>query len=331
IPPVSIRDMVIHPRERDLILGTHGRGVMIIDDLTPLRALNEDIIQKELAFLPSKPYVITPTIRSQNFPGDDEFSGTNPNSNAVVTYYLKKRHIFGDLFLEVYDKEGNLIKKVPSGKRKGINRVYWNTRKKPPRIPRGKGLAFQAAFGPSLAPGNYTVKLTKGEEVYETEVELVFDPRSPHSKSDLQANFEATTRSYELLEELAETVAHIQALEEQAGERIEKLKTSKFKESISSFKDDLNMLRKTLVATRSGGITGEVRLREKLSEVYGGISGYSGKPTQSQVDALEDIAVEIKAAITAFGSQLEKLPKINKGLKKRKLDELTYVPEKEEE
>lgn len=332
IPPVSIRDMAIHPREHDLILGTHGRGIMIIDDLTPLRALNEEIIQKDLAFLPSKPYAIGPRIMGQNFPGDDEFTGQNPSNNAVVTYYLKKRHIFGDLFIEVFDQEGNLVKKVPSGKRKGINRVYWNTRRKAPKIPKGEGLSIGAAFGPSLAPGTYTIKLTKGEETFTTETELIFDPRSPHKPEDLQANYDAVLRSYELLGRLAETVEHIRALEDQAGERLEKLKKGKFKESVKSFQTELNSLRKTLVATKSGGITGEVRLREKLSDVYGGISGYTGRPTASQIQALEDISVEIEAAIKQFDEiRSASLAKINKGLKRQKLDALKYVPKEETE
>lgn len=326
IPPVSIRDMAIHPRERDLILGSHGRGVMIVDDLTSLRALNEDLIQEDLAFLPSKPYIISPTIRGQRFPGDDEFSGTNPSSNAVVTYYLKKRHIFGDLFLEVYDKEGNLLKKVPSGKRKGINRVYWSTRRKAPEIPRGKGLAIQAAFGPPLAPGTYTIKLTKGDKTYSTDTELIFDPRSPHTPEDLQTNFDAVDRSYQLLENLAKTVEEMSSLEEQAGEIKEEITSTKLKESVASFERNINDLRKTLVATKTGGITGEVRLREKLSEVYGGISGYSGRPTQSQIQALEDISKEIEAADIAFSRIKQVLPKINKGLKRKKLDPIVFTP-----
>jgi len=55
VPKVAIHDMFIHPKENDLILATHGRGIMIVDDLTPIREIDETIIQQDLAFLNSRP------------------------------------------------------------------------------------------------------------------------------------------------------------------------------------------------------------------------------------------------------------------------------------
>jgi len=78
VPNVSIREMVIHPRENDLILGTHGRGIMIIDDISPLRKLKQEILATDLTFLKSRDYVIDNLGIMQIFPGDDEFRGPNP-------------------------------------------------------------------------------------------------------------------------------------------------------------------------------------------------------------------------------------------------------------
>ena len=153
IPRVAIHEMVIHPREHDLIMATHGRGILILDDLTPLRSLNQDVLQKDLAFLPSKPYLISSMAAKQSYSGDDEFRGRNPVDAVYITYHMKKRHIFGDMFMEIYNSEGEKVADLPAGKRKGINREAWTPREKPPKVPVSNSLAGGDFFGPTYPPG----------------------------------------------------------------------------------------------------------------------------------------------------------------------------------
>ncbi|MEZ4998100.1 MAG: hypothetical protein R2758_11775 [Bacteroidales bacterium] len=101
------------------MLATHGRGIIIIDDITPLRHLTPSLMDQEFAFLPVRPYFFPSGVGSQDFPGDSEFTGPNPSTSATVCYYLKKRHVFGEMYIEVYDEGGNFLKKVPAGTRKG--------------------------------------------------------------------------------------------------------------------------------------------------------------------------------------------------------------------
>ncbi len=148
LPKVAVRDIAIHPREADLILATHGLGIQIIDDITPLRALNPDVLSKSAEVLPSRPVLKKAKAWIMEFLGDGQYSGPNPPNGAMINYYLKKRHIFGTLKLEVYDGKGKLIKTIPTTKHKGINRVYWDMRLKPP-----KNISFAFAFcGNSFRP-----------------------------------------------------------------------------------------------------------------------------------------------------------------------------------
>ena len=103
IPQTGIYDLAFQKRENDLVLATHGRGIIIIDDLTPLRNLTESVMDQEFAFLPVRPYYFPSGMGSQDFPGDAEFTGTNASSAATVAYYLKKRHVFGEMFIDIYD------------------------------------------------------------------------------------------------------------------------------------------------------------------------------------------------------------------------------------
>ena len=74
LPNVAVRDIAIQPRESDLILATHGRGIYILDDLTPLRALTSEMLTKDLVMLPSRPSVLELPAGEQRFDGDSELS-----------------------------------------------------------------------------------------------------------------------------------------------------------------------------------------------------------------------------------------------------------------
>src|SRR6202008_3739858 len=117
----------------DLMLATHGRGVIIIDDITPLRELTQLNLDNDLAFLPSKATYIGSDTYGGAFP-DGGYSGDNPDEDFTLIYYLKNRVTQGSVKLEVYDVENNLITTLPASKRKGINQASWNLRVKPPRV-----------------------------------------------------------------------------------------------------------------------------------------------------------------------------------------------------
>src|SRR5207247_1378333 len=135
LPAVAVRDLAIHPRDHDLVIATHGRGIWIIDDITPLRALTTETLAKEAAFISAKPTVQRLPAFGGWVNGDAAFAGDNPTDEAVITYYQQKRHIFGDLKVEVLDQDGKLLSVVPSSKRRGLNRATWSMRLKAPRVP----------------------------------------------------------------------------------------------------------------------------------------------------------------------------------------------------
>ncbi|MEW6731748.1 MAG: glycosyl hydrolase, partial [Acidobacteriota bacterium] len=140
-PSVAVRDIVIHPRESDILIATHGRGLYIIDDIVPIRKITPQILQSNVAILESRPSIASLPAQVQDFPGDDEFVGSNLREVAYITYYLKDRHVFGDFKIEIYDSDGKLITTLPAGKRRGINRVEWFMRLKPPKTPPAPTLA----------------------------------------------------------------------------------------------------------------------------------------------------------------------------------------------
>src|SRR5439155_1525487 len=108
-PRVAVRDLQIHPRDGDLVLATHGRGIWIVDDLTPLRALSNDVLAKDVAFVSGRPSQQRLFAGGGWSEGDATFIGENPPSGALITYYQRARHLYGPIELEVLDGQGKLV------------------------------------------------------------------------------------------------------------------------------------------------------------------------------------------------------------------------------
>ncbi|MCD4698480.1 MAG: hypothetical protein K8S16_19815 [Bacteroidales bacterium] len=293
LPNVSVRDLTIQERESDLVLGTHGRGIMIIDDLTPLRQLTEDILQQDVAFLESKPYKLGYLGWAGGLTGDDEFVGSNPYGSSIITYYLKKRHVFGDMFIEIYNEAGEKVKEMAAGKRKGINRIPWRMRMKPPKVPRSPLLSFRSIYGPTYPPGEYTVKIIKGDKTYEGKINVVYDETIPHSIADRDARMELVMDAYTLLEDLGFLDKQVTEIRDQAKVKAAKANNKSLSKKLNTLSDKMKTLHKELVATTvTNEITGEEKLREKIADIYSSALGFQGKPTQSQIDRLSNLKAQ---------------------------------------
>lgn len=330
-PPVPVKDMVIHPRESDLVIATHGRGFYIVDDITPLRTITDDVLESDVSFLESKPTIISQLASYMNYQGSDEFVGSNPSEVAKITYYMKKRHIFGDMRIEIYDPDGELIKSLPGGKRRGINRVLWQMRLKPPKVAPSPVMAGGAMFGPMVPEGTYKVKLVKGNKAYETELQIMADPDSPHSAEDRKLQSETVWKLFDMQSRLAYVSEAIQDVKKQAEERAGKLKENdRVRKSLEAFAERMDELNKSIVATRTGGITGEVKLREQVVGLYASVSRYTGRPTQTHLDRIPYLEKKIEKANADFESILsEDLDRINRRLESKKLDPVKVITKEE--
>lgn len=332
LPDVAVRDLAIHPRDNDLVIATHGRGIWIVDDITPLRALTPEMLAKEAAFMPSAPVVQ----RIQAFGGwsngDAAFAGPNPPSDAVITYYQKKRHIFGDLNVEVFDADGKSVGTMPSSKRRGLSRITWSMRIKPPQVPSGASALFAAATGPRMLPGDYTVKMTKDKNVYTTPLHVIIDPRATYTVDDRKAQFALAMKVYDLMGEMKYASDRINGVRLALDDRAAKLPAGDaLAKRLRTASSQVDELRKKIVATKEGGmITGEERLRENLGDLYFGVTFYEGRPSQMQVDRANALSRELSDVVKQFDDWTAKeLPKINSSLEGKKLEPVKTITREE--
>jgi len=329
LPPVSIRDMVIHKREHDLILGTHGRGIFIIDDITPLRELKKEMLTEELVFLKSKDFIIDDLGMTQKFRGDDEFVGPNPPEAAIISYYMRKRHIFGDMYVEIYDKDGKKVQTLPAGKRRGINKVRWYVRKKPPKVPASPQLAGFAMQGPTFPAGEYIVKVIKGDKTFESKINLKLNPNSMHSEEDRNIRQKSLTQAYDLLENLAFIDKQAVDIRDQAKKQSDKASKS-LKKKLLALSNSIDNLHKKLVATKEGNITGEEQLREKIATLYGYVLFFKGRPTDSQIARINDLEKEVDLINQKLQKTIQKeVEKLNKAIVKSKGDAIKLISKEE--
>jgi photosystem II stability/assembly factor-like uncharacterized protein len=323
LPAVAVRDLAIHPRDNDLVIATHGRGIWIIDDITPLRALTPEILASNVAFLPARPTVQRVSASGGWANGDAAFVGPNPTDDAVITYYLKKRHIFGDMAIEVLDQEGHSLGTIPTSKRRGLSRVTWSMRLKPPRVPPAASAAFGAAIGPRVLPGSYTVRMTKDTAVYTTRIEIVPDPRARHTAEDRRAQLDLATKLAGTLGDMTFAVDRmngvLQALEARAARLPAR---DALATRLRAARTVVDSLRKKIVATKEGGmITGEERLRENLADLYGNVNFYDGRPSQTQVERADALARELGDVVREFDAwAAREVERLNTALTRKRLE-----------
>jgi photosystem II stability/assembly factor-like uncharacterized protein len=294
-PSVAVREVLVHPREHDLVIGTHGRGIWIVDDISALRSLGPETLSKTAAFLPSRPAQQRMLADAGWVEGDAVFTGRNPPNGAVVTYYQRARHLYGPLKLEVLDEKGAVIETLEAPKRRGLNRVAWPMTVKPPRTPRGAQIAPNALRGPRVPPGKYTVRLTKGSQTFETKLDLVMDRRAPYGPKDRKAQFEAAMRAHALFGDMSALAGRIEAARGAALARAEALPAGDaLAQKLHAAAAKLEEARKKIVATKEGGaITGEERIREHLDQLYGALTGWEGKPAKYQIERLDALRREL--------------------------------------
>ncbi len=299
VPAVAVHFIDLQKRTNDLVMGTHGRGVIIIDDISPLREISQEVLQKNVHFFKSKPTIIFEEGSfGGSFGAETQFVGSNPSRAAQIKYYLKKRHTFGKMTMEIQDMNGKVISKLSPGKSKGINIVNWNYRMTQPKVAKGKTFSFGGFTSPKVEAGTYKVVLKKGKETFENSIEVIYDPKSSLSKEDRVAQHKTTMKMYDMTQELAYMVYELDAISEKAN-------TSKNRKLVSK----LNSLKETLVITTGDNYVGsaESQLREKMADLYSKIAGSYDKPSNAELESLSIIEERFNKAKTDYAKLKKKV------------------------
>ncbi len=183
-----------------------------------------------------------------------------------------------------------------------------------------------------MLPGTYTVKMTKGDNVYTEQLNVALDPRAKFSLEDRKAQFDLTMKIYHTIEHMTYGVEAIEGVRDAANARAAKLpEKDPLRKQLEDLAAKCDGIRSKIVATKEGGmITGEERIRELLGQLYGTVNGYEGRPADYQAARADSLAHELEDVIGDFQKLTQKeLSGINAGLKKKKADAISVLTEAE--
>lgn len=232
LPAVPIHDLIV--KNDDLVVATHGRSFWILDDIAPLRQMNERVVTENV-------FLFTPrtTFRTKDEHEDSDAeltipAGTNPPNGAIIDYFLKTAPK-DKIMLEILDAKGTSIRKFTSGQtvgsldakdaeRKdvnlpasaGLNRFEWNLQLEPPTgLPRAIYMEGAKLAGTTVIPGRYTIKLTAMGKSLSEPLQVNIDPTITTSQSDLEKQFELAVKISDRISQTHETVSHIRYIRAQ--------------------------------------------------------------------------------------------------------------------
>jgi photosystem II stability/assembly factor-like uncharacterized protein len=210
LPVAPVYDFTVQKRFDDLVVGTHGRAIWILDDLHALQQIDDRVAAQQLHVFTS-----SPAYRFQiGGYGAEPGSGENPEYGAGITFYLKNAPAAKQKVTAQILKGTHVIRtldvKKPSA---GINRVWWNLQYEPMHpvknyVPWGAG-GFD---GPAVLPGTYTVRVSDGTHYASGRITVRMDPRSHASMSALREQLAFLQRARGDLQRLTDTIDRLNAL-----------------------------------------------------------------------------------------------------------------------
>ncbi|MEM7367042.1 MAG: hypothetical protein AAF587_00505 [Bacteroidota bacterium] len=191
-PTVSVKDMVIHPREHDLVVGTFGRSIWILDDIRPLRAMaaDPDLLKQDVALIkPADTYFGVVGFPSFFGEADEGFAGTNRELGAMLNYYAKEASKKNGVSIEISNAEGEVVRELTTTAKPGINRTLWDLKTRGSMVP-GKPDLYSMFLmgGANVMPGEYTLKLMIDNHQVSQTITILKDPKTPVSDETLQQN-----------------------------------------------------------------------------------------------------------------------------------------------
>jgi photosystem II stability/assembly factor-like uncharacterized protein len=349
IPTVAVHDIVVHPREKDLVIGTHGRGIYIIDDITPLEKLAEANRAGTYLF-PVKPATqynpntsIPGGARGASASGDREYAAPNPAFGAIITYFLRDSlPKGGDVTLGVYDATGQRVRELSANKKQGMHRVTWDLRNAPPyTIRRPAGQVGEPTFrqrevtGPFVLPGRYTARLTikagpATPTVHEVPIEVRSDPLVQLSDADYRSLYEMRVSTGRLQATVQAAVRTAEQLREQITDVKTAVKSNTAPDSVSTqanaIDKELGEILKNLrgdpdaPSVSDDKRTEEPSIQERVNNVANEIGNVTSQPTALQRSTLTLSGSDLQREVGRINALLQRrIPALNAALDAAKI------------
>ncbi len=346
LPVVPITDLVIQKRDKDLVIATQGRSFWILDDLSVLHQMKDEVAKADVHLF--KPEDTYRTVGGGGFANPLATAGQNPPSGVVVHYHLKDKPK-DEVTLEFLDSAGKSVKKfsskapaqegapaAPEGfgfggggtprvaTEAGLNRFVWDTRyEDATRFP---GLIMWAGSvtGPRAVPGNYQIKLTVGGKTMTESFDLKKDPRIATTQEDFAKQFDLLWKIRNKLDDTHNAILKIRDVRQQieaVSKRVAAQPNAKaVVDAGKALNAKLTAIEEALYQTKNQSsqdpLNFPIRLNNKLAALGGSVSGSDNPPTDQALQVYDDLAGKIDAELQKLEQTIKTdVPAFNQAVK----------------
>jgi photosystem II stability/assembly factor-like uncharacterized protein len=355
MPATSIRDLVIH--SDDLVIGTHGRSFWILDDITPLRQIDDKLATAPATlFKPQLAYRVRWNVNTDTPLPPEEPAGQNPPDGAIINYFLKEA-AHGVLTLEILDEAGKMVRRYSSADKpepvqekdldiptywirppqilsaeRGSHRFIWDLHYPPPEGSR-RSYPMTAIYrdtpsephGPWVQGGNYTIKLTADGHSYSQPLTVTMDPRVKTPADGLRQQFILSMQCYEGMRQARAAIEQIRKLRAQVRARQQESGKGALAEVLASFEEKLADLegRAVMRRPRGGGAGGPPtlsRVSGEMGTLLTVLQGADATPTTQCAAACKNAQQALKKLLDRWQEIKQKdVKEVNEQLEKAKL------------
>jgi photosystem II stability/assembly factor-like uncharacterized protein len=322
LPITAIRDLQV--RDNDLIVATHGRSFWIIDDLSPLHQLSQEVATSDYyLYKPDASY------RMQQSGGWSEpntkLVGENHPDGVIINFHLKNLNTSDTVQLDILEMDGSLIQSFATGTKenklnpaalkplkvvKGGNRFIWNMRY--PGFKAFDGMIFYSSpnTGPKAVPGMYKVKLTVNGVSQEQEFKIVKDPRLSNSQKDYNNQFEFLITVRDEVSKANEAIIKIRNIQKDLKYLEEKTKGNpEFQKLIADYETALSVIENNIHMTknqsRQDPLNYGIRINNRLAFLMADSQRGDYPPTQQAQQFFKELTKELQKEISTLDTLIE--------------------------
>ena len=319
LPTNSVQGVIVHPRDNDLVIGTHGRGFWIIDDIGLLERLSADVVNGH-SFLspPRRATQIRDGRRGRGNMGHSFFTTENPPRGAIIDYWVGDTAVGQPMTVEILDRGGNVLRRLAEDTAaRGAKRVVWDLRHEAP--PNDGDRPWRTPVGRFVLPGDYQVRLTVGDRVHTAAVTVRRDPAVDVSRRDARERESVLALQADLLGATYHAGKAADAAVEQTTALVEQLDSGDaLMDAAQAAADEAKRLRVALRGETLGVAQQETRLPldDLTLRLYMTTEAVSGAPSPEQrkltesahrdlADVLADLRPFIADALPALKGKIE--------------------------
>jgi photosystem II stability/assembly factor-like uncharacterized protein len=329
LPHAPVYWLVVQEHFNDLVIATYGRGLWILDDVTPLRALTPAVLDADAHLFAPRPAYRFRAISAPAVTYEDPTVGEDPPYGADINYYLKSASA-GTVAIAIQDPKGQTVRTLQGPAAAGLHRVYWDLRSAP-----SKGIEFRTSplYAPEIEvgsdgirrsgsgfgvgggrmvilepPGTYSVKLTVNGRDFTQPLTVVKDPHSAGTEADIAAQNSLLLDIRQNLDAAVDLVNEIELVRAQLVALNRVVKDPEVTKASAELDKKYIDLEQNLVELRStgrgqDGVRWGAKLVSKMGYLANGVASADFKPTNQE----NEVAALHQERVKTYRTQLEAL------------------------